>query len=88
MSKNEKYLSAVNAHRMAVEYNEIKKAKELDDLMKEIRKAAGRGLVDLEWYDVLTPSTLDRLNDLRYSVENIATSNYFEGMTPCYKIGW
>ena len=88
MTKNEKYLSAANAHRMAEEYYEVKKAKELDDLMKEIRKAASRGLVDIEWDDALASSTLDTLNDLGYSVEEISTSSFFELMEPWYKIRW
>ena len=88
MSKKEKYLSAANTHRMAEEYYEVKKAKGLDDLMKAIRKAAGRGFVDLAWDDELTSSTLTILIDLGYSVENISTSNFFEGQEPCYKISW
>ena len=76
-------LSAVEAHKIATDYYESKKEKELDELMEKIREAAGQGLVDLKWDGTLTTMTIRTLYKLGYNV-NDCTSKEF----PCYKISW
>lgn len=87
--EEEKYLSALAAHKIAVGYFENKMKKELDTIMEKIRESANNGKVELmiKFSEPLSNLTIDELKGLGYNVECKSTTDY-KTETYTYKIIW